>query len=221
MRKLLKSAILTGATLILTAGMASAALVTSLPGGTPIPLAALNVYDVGPVAIAPGITWSAFDNYAQAGWTGVHGLGVNGRWEGPQPFYGLEVGDGTSRISMTWAFDAPVSGVGGLINYAPGAGDLDITSVIQVLDSALNILESYDLTSSAPISTPGGINEGVFLAIDRAGDDISYFRVWNDALVLRNLTLQFDPPVGIPEPMTLALFGAGLAGIALMRRRPR
>lgn len=219
MRNVLKSAVLTGATLMLVTGMAHAALVTSLPGGTTIPLAAFNVYDVGPVAIAPGITWSAFDNNAQAGWTGPHGLGVNGSWDGPVPFYGLEVGDGTTRISMTWAFDAPVSGVGGLINYAPRAGDLDITSVIQVLDNAFNILEYYDLTISAPISTPGALNAGVFLAIDRVGDDISYFRVWNDALVLRDLTVQFDPPVGVPEPMTLALFGAGLAGIALLRRR--
>lgn len=219
MRNVLKSAVLMGATLMLVIGMASAALVTSLPGGSTIPLAALNVYGNGPIVIAPGITWSSEDNPAEAGWTGNHNLGVNGNWEGPLPFYGLEVGDGTSRISMTWAFDAPVSGVGGFINYAPRAGDLDITSVIQVLDSAFNILEHYDLTISAPISTPGAINAGVFLAIDRAGDDISYFRVWNDALVLRDLTVQFAPPVGVPEPMTLALFGAGLAGIALMRRR--
>lgn len=219
MRFLLKSAIALAAALMLAPGFSSAALVTSLPGASAIPLAAFNVYGVGPLAIAPGITWSAFDNNAEAGWTGLHGLGVNGRWEGPNPFYGLEVGDGTSRISMTWAFDTPVSGVGGLINYAPGAGDLNITSVIQVLDSTFNILEYYDLTISAPISTPGAINAGVFLAIDRAGDDISYFRVWNDALVLRNLTVQFDPPIGVPEPMTLPLLGAGLAGIALMRRR--
>ncbi|WP_394756297.1 PEP-CTERM sorting domain-containing protein [Rhodoferax sp.] len=218
MRNLLKSAALAGASLMLT-GMASAALVTALTGGTVIPLAALNVYGNGPVAIAPGITWTSFDNFAEAGWTGRHGLGVNGYWEGPAPFYGLEVGDGTSRITMTWAFDTPVSGVGGIINYAPGAGDLDITSSIEVLDSAFNPLEHYDLTISAPISTPGGINQGVFLAIDRVGNDISYFRVRNDALVLRNLTVQFDPPLDVPEPMTGSLLGAGLAGMAFMRRR--
>lgn len=219
MRNLFKSALLVGATLVLAPGLASAALVTSLSGGTAIPLAAFNVNGNGPVAIAPGITWSAEDNPAEAGSTSYHGLGANGYWDGPIPFYGLEVGDGTSRISMTWAFDTPVSGVGGLINYAPGAGDLNITSAIQVLDSAFNVLENYDLTISAPISTPGGVNGGVFLAIDRAGDDISYFRVWNDALVLRNLTVQFDSPVGVPEPMTLWLFGAGLAGIAFVRRQ--
>lgn len=219
MGNLLKSAVLAVTTLMLFTGSAGAALVTSLPGGNVIPLAVINEYGNGPVVIVPGITWSAFDNYAEAGSTGHHGLGVNGYWEGPVPFYGLEVGDGTSRISMTWAFDAPVSGVGGVINYAPGAGDLAITSVIQVLDSAFNILEYYDLTISAPISTPGAINAGVFLGIDRSGDDISYFRVWNDALVLRDLTVQFDPPVGVPEPMTLSLLVAGLVGIGFMRRR--
>ena len=29
------------------------------------------------------------------------------------------------------------------------------------------------------------------------------------------------PPTGVPEPMSLALFGAGLAGAAAMRRRAK
>lgn len=33
--------------------------------------------------------------------------------------------------------------------------------------------------------------------------------------------LAFDPPAPVPEPLTLSLFGAGLAGLGMMRRKSR
>ena len=140
-------------------------------------------------------------------------LSGNGFWEGNPPYYGLNDFSGT----MTWAFDRPASGAGGFINYAPEHFG---TPVIRVLDSSLAVLESYVLS----ISTPDGVNAGAFLAIDRSGDDISYFQLLNAYVVLRDFTVESDPSNGdpsnsVPEPMTLSLLGAGLAGICLARRR--
>ena len=181
-----------------------------------IPLAAANSFTAGPVFVAPRITWSSTTSRSVIGWTGGYGLSGNGFWEGNPPYYGLNDFSGT----MTWAFDSPVSGAGGFINYAPLAGFDFGPTVIRVLDSSLAVLESYVLS----ISTPGGFNAGAFLAIDRSGDDISYFQLLNAYVVLRDFTVESDPSNGdpsnsVPEPMTLSLLGAGLAGICLARRR--
>jgi hypothetical protein len=37
--------------------------------------------------------------------------------------------------------------------------------------------------------------------------------------VLANIYLGTPPPIGVPEPLSLSLFGAGVAGVAWMRRR--
>lgn len=211
MHNFMKPVLLSLAALIVAAAPANAALVTSLPGATSIPLSATNIFTAGPVSVAPGITWSSTYDYSVIGFTDDYSLSSNGRWNGEPAFYGLNREIGT----MTWAFDAAVSGAGGFVNYVPFAG----AATMRVLDSGLNVLESYVLDISTDIDSR---NAGEFWAIDRVGNDISYFQLQNAYFVLRDFVVHGDPAgaaAAIPEPMTLSLLGAGLAGIAMTRRR--
>lgn len=213
MYNFMKPVLLSLAALIAAAAPANAALVTSLPGATSIPLSATNTFTAGPVGVAPGITWSATYDYSVIGYTDDYGLSSNGRWNGEPAFYGLNRETGT----MTWAFDAAVSGAGGFVNYAPFAG----AATMRALDSGLNVLESYVLDINTGIDSR---NAGEFWAIDRIGSDISYFQLQNAYFVLRDFVVQGDPAAAaaaIPEPITLSLLGAGLAGIAVARRKQR
>ena len=67
------------------------------------------------------------------------GLADNGFWGSPATYISLN----GSSDTITFAFnDAPVSGVGGFINYARFSSASDL--LISVLDNGMNVLESYN-----------------------------------------------------------------------------
>jgi hypothetical protein len=144
------------------------------------------------------------------------GLGLNGGWGIPRTYVSLN----DSADSMIFAFnDGPVSGVGGLMNYARGTGHIDGTItldlVISALDSSMGILESYNVTALADIIT----NDGAFRGIQRSSADIFFFQVsGGNANALDDLTFVTAP---VPEPSGLLLFGMGLAGLVATRARRR
>lgn len=145
-----------------------------------------------------------------------YGLSANGSWNsGRQGYTGLNTASG----AMTFRFnDAPVSGVGGFVNYAtPGYG----AAIIEVLDQNGAVLESYDVTALAPISTPGATNAGAFRGIVRPQADIYALRLNNSYDVLDDLTFTSAPAVPVPTLSTWAmLLLAGLLGmLGVIRRR--
>lgn len=149
---------------------------------------------------------------------GSYGLNGNGEWQrGANPVLGGLVGLNTDSGSFLFTFNGfTVSAVGGFINYA----DLNYSDVIiDALDSGFNVLESYNITQLAPISTPGGTDQGAFRGIARATADIAAFRVSNAYVVLDDLTLGDATGTVIPEPGTWALSVSALAALALLRRR--
>ena len=106
---------------------ASAGVVTSLPGGTVVPMPANNYFGAGPQTF-DGITWTSTNAAKQGGsvfgYSGGYGFGGNGTWDGSLgPMAGLN--DSTDVYSvtdtMTFTLSSPVSGIGGFLNYVPGS----------------------------------------------------------------------------------------------------
>ena len=134
-------------------------------------------------------------------------IGGNGQWTTARDGY---VSSNSGGGSITFSFNnGPVSTVGGLMNYALYTEPV----LIQALDSGGAVLESYDVDAVAPISTPGGTDEGAFRGIARASADISAFRFTGVFTLLDDLTFS------VPEPGTFALLSLGLLGLGFTARR--
>jgi hypothetical protein len=205
-----------GVTLLLVVGSAQAALVTSSFSGTEIdfegeaPVSNVN----GPVQIGGSIgmdvTVTGDPNnglfvFYRYDW----GLLDNGDWSGASQYVGTNAG---RPGSLLFAFnDGPVSQVGAFMNHAPNQGaDL----IISAYDSEMNLLESYNITSLANISTPGEVDGGGFRGVTRNSFDISYFEVYGYVPVVDDLTFSV-----VPIPAAVWLFGSGLGLLGWMRRK--
>jgi len=206
--------------------MASAALVTSAVG--PV-VADFNQFaglgynfQNGPTQVQNGtspivITWTAAGGQQGGGvlGQGSYGLAGNGSWgSGGQTYTAVD----NAAAQITMMFSAPVSGVSMFVNYCPDCGGT--AASIAALDSGGNIIESYDLTVSAPISTPGGQNAGAYRGITHATSDIWGFEIFNMYMVGDDLTVT-GAASGVPEPTSGLLALGGLAGILIQRLRRR
>lgn len=174
-----------------------------------------TVYTTGPVSIGNGVTFTSTNPAGSLLGQGPYSFNNNGSWNSAVDLAGLDVDQfGNDKYTMTFSFARPVSAVGGLMNYAifQFSGFSDV--VISALGVNGNVLESYDISQLAPISTPSGIDMGQFLGIERSQADIAAFSLSNSAVAITDFTFASS----VPEPGTSCLLLAGLSALLLRRR---
>jgi len=216
---------------------ANAALITSADSITgPVDIIDFSDHAQREITLGPAqvgnlvdrdVVYTATNDYDVAGFSGeLFGIGRNGMWNQSMNGYAMSHVDDPStplRSTMRFTFnDGPVSAVGAFMNYcisslttrAPCDGAFP---VLRVLGASMNVIEVYDLWSSAPIFTPDALNAGAFRGIVRDTADIYAFEFMGVG-VIDNLTFTARP-ASVPEPATNALLGLGLGLMVLSRRR--
>ena len=201
-------------TALMAAAPARATVVSSLPDGVVVPIPPASDtfgFGTGPVSFGPGITWTSTTANSVFGYDNPfgYGFGSNGFWNQLMlPMAGLNDAAGT----MTFAFDMPVAGVGGFVNYSPDFGN----ATLAIYDGGLNLLDSVSLT----FLIADQFNGGEFVGFLLDTPEIRYFTVSDAYVGITQLTVQdMVSAAPVPEPATLLLVGAGIAGLATRKRR--
>lgn len=201
-------ALLASVAVLALSAPASAAVITSLPGGVSQFMPITNSFTAGPVTFGD-ITYSSTTSNSVIGYNNGYGFASNGGWSGGLGMAGLN----TDRGTMTFTFAAPVGGVMADINWAPCCSSgLPVT--LAIYDSANTLLESFQLADGSSNSVAPG-----YWGFQRGQGDIAYMTMSNGYVGARD----FSTLVGgaVPEPATWALMisGFGMVGATLRRRK--
>ncbi len=152
-----------------------------------------------------------------AGWlTNFNGWGLvaNGTWTAARNGYS---GINGTADPMSFTFASPVSAVGGFMNYAVPYGSV----TFEVLGAGNVVLETYDLTSAGPISTPSGTDAGAFRGIVRSSADIVALRITGGYALLDDLTFSKATPIPTASRSGLVVLCllVALCGVTVLRLR--
>lgn len=162
--------------------------------------------------------------FHNAGTVVVNGMSVSGTpswWEGPANYYGfggngtntdymVATNDGSNSYSLLFNLGGLYGWAGGLFNYAPGYGKPLLEALA---NDGSTILESYDLSLTAPITSQGFS----FRGIHRSEDDIAFLRI--SGAYIGSHAIMAGDAANVPEPTTIALLVSGLLGFGYTRRK--
>ena len=173
-------------------------------------------FTAGPETFAIGSntgTYTSDNSYSVYGYAGGYGLADNGYWDG----LGGYVGVNSSTSTIRFDFANAVAAVGGFINYAPTYyGD----AILSIYGAGNTLLEVFNLSADAPISTIYALNDGAFRGFQRGQADIFAFTISGAYAVIDDLTIGGATDVSpVPLPAAAPLLMAALGGLGLMARR--
>jgi PEP-CTERM motif len=204
--------------LLFSAVALQAGLIETQPAGTTTVLTTVTgTYTTSPSVVAGGFTVTG-----ETLWYGDSSFGLldNGSWDSFAWVGGYcYSGDCTATINLGGLY----ASVGGFMNYAAsgggayGPGDPVISAIAA---DGTTVLQSYDLVTDAPISTPSGLNAGAFRGISSSTADIAYLRISGSYLIMHDITLS-SAAASVPEPATAGVVGLGLVALGFLRRRVR
>jgi len=141
----------------------------------------------------------------------------NGAWNSGRNGYLGVWPTGDVEIKFNFGTDL-VSGFGTFMNYIPAKY---VPVMIVAYDVMGNLIEMFNVGMGSPISTPGELNKGSFLGIQRSQADIASVTVFGRGIVLDNVSFTSESTTPVPEPGTIFLLAGSLLAMSGVKRKER